>query len=108
MLEWQDDDERLHDGAAAGRDAEEGADMPAVPGCLGDVAVVRRPRRRLARPALYRDVEGGPPLAVVRGGALVALPGLAGRQVLEAAVGIQRGERPRQVLRGLRREAAAH
>ena len=43
VLEGEDDDERLHDGAAGGRDAEEGADMPAVPGRLGDVAVVVGP-----------------------------------------------------------------
>src|SRR5882757_10837744 len=72
IFEREDHDERLHDGATGGRDAEEGADMLAVPGRLGDVAVAVGPGRRLARPALYRDVEGGPPLAVVRGRAVVA------------------------------------
>ena len=81
------------DGPLGRREAEEGADMAATPGRLADVAVVVGPGGDLARLALYRDVEGGPPLPVVRGGAVAAVPDLAGGVVLEAALGVQRGER---------------
>src|SRR5258708_19435780 len=74
ILEREDHDERLLDGATSGRDAEEGADMLAVPGCLGDVAVAVGPGRRLARPALYPALKAGPPLPVMRAPAAVPPP----------------------------------
>src|SRR5215472_13251915 len=65
ILEGHHHDEGLRDRAAGRLDAKEAADTAAVPGRLGDVGAILRPARPLARSALYRNVEGGPPLPVV-------------------------------------------
>ena len=104
--ESQDHDEGLDDGAAGGGEAEEGADVAAVPGRLGDVAALGPPGA-LAGAALDLDVEGGPPLPVVRGRTGMARPALAGGEVVEAAVGVERGQGTGEVLGILDREMAA-
>src|SRR5258708_40170643 len=81
--------------------------MAAVPGCLGDIGIVVGPAGPLARSALYRDIEGGPPLAIVRRGAIVTQPDLAGGEILEAAVAMEGGQRARQVLAILGPQGAA-
>jgi len=81
--------------------------MAAMPGHLGHVAAALEPAAALAGAALHRDVEGGPPLAIVRRGALVAMPDLAGGEVLEHAFGVEGGQRAGQVLAVLGREMAA-
>jgi TPR repeat protein len=108
VLEGQHDDEGLDERPAGRLDPEEAADVPTVPGRLGHVAAVLQPAAALARAALHRDVERGPPLPVVGRRALVAVPDLAGREILETARGMQRGERAGQVLAVLGREMAAH
>ena len=86
---------------------EEGADVTAMPGGLGHADIVGGPGRDLAGPALYLDVEGGPPLPVVRGGAVAAMPGLAGREIVEAAFGMKGSESRFEVLLVLGHEVAA-
>ena len=98
VAEAQDHDERLHDRSTGRLDAEEWADMAAVPGRLGHADIVGVPGRDLARPALYLDVEGGPPLPIMRRGAVAAVPGLAGREIVEAAFGMKSCESCFQVL----------
>lgn len=107
VAECDHDDKGLHDRLARGRQTEETADVPTVPCRLGDVAVVLGPVAPLAGAALDLDVERGPPLPIVRGGAGMAQPSLAGGAVFEAAFGVQRGERAVEVARILGRQVAA-
>jgi hypothetical protein len=72
--------------------------MPAVPGRLGDVELVGRHVRTLAGAAADLDIEGVPPLPVMVGSAGVAAPALAGGEVLEGAVGMERGQRAFEVV----------
>jgi hypothetical protein len=81
--------------------------MAAVPGRLGNVEAIGRPVGTLVGPALYLDVKRGPPLLVVRGHSVVAVPGPAGREIVEAALGVQGGERAGQVLGVLGLQMAA-
>jgi hypothetical protein len=62
--------------------------MPAVPGRLGNVELVGRDVGALAGTAADLDVEGVPPLAVMRRGAGMAAPALAGGEVLECTLGM--------------------
>ena len=107
VAKGQDDDERLDDLATARYEPEEGADMPAMPGRFGDVELVRSDVGALARPAPYLDIERAPPLPVVRGGAVVALPALTGCEVLEPALGMECRKGAGQVVCVLRLEVAA-
>ena len=81
--------------------------MPAMPGRFGDVELVGGDVGALAGTATDLDIEGAPPLAVMGGGTVVALPALAGGEVLELAVGMKRRQRAWQVVRVLRLEVAA-
>ena len=47
-------------------------------------------------------------MPIVRRGALVAMPDLAGREVLEHALGVEGGQRAGQVLAVLGREMTTH
>ena len=82
--------------------------MVAAPGRLAEVAIALGPGGDLPRFTLYRDIEGGPPLPVVGRGAVAAMPDLAGRVVLEAALRVQRRQRRLQVLGVLCVDMAAY
>jgi hypothetical protein len=61
----------------------------------------------LAGRALYLDIEGGPPLPIVCGGAVQAMPGLAGREIVEMAIRVKGGEGGVEVLPVLGHEMTA-
>ncbi len=82
--------------------------MPAMPRGFGNVELVGRDVGALTGTAPDLDIEGAPPLAVVGGGAVVALPALAGGEVLELALGMERRQRAGEVVRVLRFEVAAN
>src|SRR5262249_35086986 len=67
VLEGQHHDEGLHDRPSGWLDPQEAADMSPMPGRFGHVGLILGPAGALAWPALYRDIEGGPPLAIVAG-----------------------------------------
>ena len=107
VAECQDHHEGLHEGAAARRHTEERPDMLAVPGRFGNVEFVGGDIGPLAGAAADLDVEGVPPLPVMIGRTGVAAPALAGREVLERALGMERRQRAVEIVGILGLEVAA-
>ncbi|WIM13092.1 MAG: hypothetical protein OJF58_004058 [Enhydrobacter sp.] len=106
VAEGYRDQKGLDDRPVRRGEAEETADMAAVPCRFGEVAVIVGPVAALAWAALDLDIEGGPPLPIVGGGACPAVPGLAGGEVVETAFGVKSGQRGLEVMGVLGRELA--
>src|SRR6266446_1898902 len=87
--------------------AEEAADVTAMPGRLADIDVVGGGVGPLVLAAPHLDVEGRPPLPIVGGRTFVAEPALAGGEVVELELRMERGERAFEVVGVLGLEMAA-